>query len=454
MYNKEFNEYSKIYILGLGGSGMNGIANILLQMGKNIVGSDKTLTSTTQFFQDRGVQVFNDQDISGLQDCDLIIASSAVNQTHPIYLEAQKLKIPIFTRHQALPELLKNKKVIAVSGSHGKTTTTSMIAHILRTSNFDIGFLVGSPDPTQAGYWGLSQWFVIEADEYAKTFLCLRPDVAIINNVDWDHPDIYPTEQEYKDAFLEFAQKTIDNGGVVVANGDDKVVLELAKKINMKLFGFSKDVDYKIEAVSYLESSTRFVLNDKLVVLPLLGQHNVYNAAAAVIGSALATTLGIGEVNTTLESFQTVSRRLENIGMFEGALVYDDYAHCAHEIETTLNGLVQSDPEAQIVAIWQPHSFNRLIEYEKDFLKAFSSIDNLLICPIYGARDNADFDLEEFRSRVDVNHSECVLDLKECLNKASCLFYQDQESPKIIVLLNAGDLSQITREQLALYNKI
>jgi UDP-N-acetylmuramate--alanine ligase len=451
--------FNKILVLGIGGAGMSGIANILLQQGIKIVGADKTLTNTTEFFTNLGILVYKDTELEALEGCDLIIASSAISESHPFYIYAQSNNIPLWTRHKVLPELLKEKKVIAISGSHGKTTTTSMVAHLFKELGVDVGFLIGTPKPKEGGYWGSSEWFVIEADEYAKTFLCLKPTIAVVNNVDWDHPDIYPTELEYIDTFKDFISNTFSMGGKVLLNTNGCLCMldtinnyQKIEKESFKTFSLStsstsdNNNDYIIKNIDYKNNGTRFILSSKTtfdtVITNKLGEHNVFNATSAIIATSMALKKTISDLSSLLANFGTVSRRCEKIGKTpKGAMVIDDYAHCANEIKTTLEGIKKAYPDKQVIGIWQPHGFNRIQEYEKDFIEVCKTENNdqMFICPIYGARDSGNFDFTKFE---DVG-CKVIPSLGDVWGLIT-----DFDEKTIIVLLNAGDLSLTIREKL------
>jgi UDP-N-acetylmuramate--alanine ligase len=445
--------FKKVHIVGISGSGLNGIANILLQMGVDITGADKSQNQYSEFFLTRGVKIYSDTDLEPLDGVDLLFVTSALKVDHPLIVEANKRGITVWTRHQLFPVLFADRQLIAVSGSHGKTTTTSIIKHILQFCGVDCGYLIGVPDPRQSSHLGTSDIFVIEADEYAKTLLTLTPKIAIINNIDWDHPDIYPTAQDYYNTFEEFVDITTANDGVIIANSDDKQIQSLYNnaskdnKARFQLFGrhinsynHIRHIRHEINGIRiglYLED-TKYINNDAFA--PFMGEHNAMNITAGYL-VAQALGLSLDKVTLALKSLPTVNRRCETLGITQNKItVLDDYAHAATEIQATLIGLKKAHPKNRIVAIWQPHSFNRISQFETDFVRACGYADEILITPVYDGRGTgAEYNFEAFRQGLNPKTTHFVDQLDDIID----IVTRRTSAGDILVLLNAGDLNKI-----------
>jgi len=240
--------FKNIHIIGIGGAGLNGIAHMLLDQGIKVTGAEKISNKATEVLLERQVEIFSDEDCSILKNTDMILVSSAVKNNHPVLIEAKKLGIPVKTRHWLWSELSKLKKIIAISGSHGKTSVSGMSAHIIRQLNLSYGYIVGIHGKG-SGSWNSGDWMLIEADEYAHTFLSLNPYVALINNIDWDHVDIYSSEDEYIEEFVKFSDSVLSSGGKMIVNGDDSTILNKELYKNATTFGFSKKNDWILELI-------------------------------------------------------------------------------------------------------------------------------------------------------------------------------------------------------------
>ena len=445
--------FKKVHIVGISGAGLNGIANILLRMGVKITGADKSRNQYTQFFLDRGVEIYDDSDIQGLENVDLLFVTSALKSDHILIAEAKRQGIPVWTRHDLFPVLFADRQLIAVSGSHGKTTTTSIIKHILQFCGVDCGYLIGVPDPRQSSHLGTSDIFVIEADEYAKTLLSLTPKITIINNIDWDHPDIYPTAKDYYETFKEFVDITLANDGSVIANSDDTQIQSLFenltsdKQAHFQLFGRHINSRNHIRHIRhehngiriglYLED-TRYINND--VFAPFIGEHNAMNI---MTGFLVAESLGLNldKVALAVKTLPVVNRRCEILGITQNKItILDDYAHAATEIQATLIGLKKAHPNNRVIAIWQPHSFNRINQFEIDFVRACGFADEMLITPVYDGRNTgAEYNFEIFRSSLNPKTTHFVDELNDIID----IVTRRSRPGDTVVLLNAGDLNKI-----------
>lgn len=443
--------FKRVHIVGIGGSGMNGLANILLQSGIVVTGSDRQKNDPVRFLIDKGVKFFDDEDMKPLEQAQLVVATSAASSNHPVLVKAAESKIPVWTRHQLLPALLQDRYVIAVSGSHGKTTTSSIIKHILQTSGIDCGFLIGVPNPDKGGHFGSHRAFVIEADEYARTFLHIPADLAIINNVERDHPDIYPTDEDYNQAFKQFAVQITNGGGKIITNQDDKSSQATVQGLQNFGFGFDSSSYTKIDFVEQKEVgiSLELNVNGRAVKLkcPIHGKHNAYNIAAAVTAVCLSGLVDIDQIRQALLTFGTVPRRCEfkGVGKQHCNILIDDYAHAPSEVAATINALKAAYPDRKVTAIWQPHTFTRVKSFENDFVQACKTADNLIITPIYGARETGEYDFAPFKAELNPDTTYYARDKQDILYRLMGTVGEKN----LVVMLNAGDLNQMSGQILA-----
>lgn len=305
--------FKKIHIIGIAGAGLNGIANIFLDQGKQVSGSERLRNAATEYLESRGVIITADDDLSAVRHADVVVISSAVKEGHPLVDYAREHNTPVITRHAIWEEWSKQRDIIAVSESHGKTTTTAMIAHIFRTVGYDCGFLVGIHGKG-AGSWGAGP-LILEADEYKRTFLSLRPKLSVITSVDRDHVDVYNTDQEYEDAFRQFAHVTLQRGTVVACQDDAGVRRALAELDYLGYSAKDTSLPWAVQNLVVDGSGLRYQLlykGEKITdgILPLPGEHNVLNALAAIL---VASQYGIEPRLATeaLSMMPAISRRMQ-----------------------------------------------------------------------------------------------------------------------------------------------
>ena len=413
---------SPIYLLGIEGAGLNGIANYMLEKGYSVSGSDNNRSHISDELETKGAKILKTSD--GIPNgTAMILASSAVKSDNPIIVEAQNKGIPVQTRHQFLQNLISDRKVIAVAGTHGKTTLTTIITHILESLNLSPSSLIGVPEPKKAGHYSTGQYLVLEADEYAKTFLTYNKFFGVINNINWDHPDIYPTAQNYDETFVQFAYQCEN----LITNTNDQHTTAVINRENINNLGTVTNIEYK-------SNGTKFIYKNYKVNSPLIGDHNINNIVMAVETVNQITKIPYQDIINTIPSIVTPNRRMMDLGKIKDIRVIDDYAHCPKEIETTLEGLRKANVDSNIVTIWQPHSLDRYNTYLNDYTKAFQASNHNYIMPVYGARgDGANVDKTIFTSEkyTLINTiDEAVIDI---LSK---------QKPDILILLNASFLGR------------
>ena len=376
-----------IHFIGIGGSGMNGIAQVLLNLGFNITGSDLKESSTIKQLKNMGAKVFIGHNETNVIGADVVVYSSAVTQDNVEIKKAKELGIPIIPRGEMLAELMRFKYGIAISGSHGKTTTTSMVGTILGKTGFDPTVVIGGKLEAYGSNakLGRGEFMVTESDESDGSFLRLTPTIISINNIDLEHLGFYKNLDEIKKAFVNFANKVPFYGAVAV-NIDDENVKSILPEIEKKVikFGISKEADIRAKNLKIKNGTYQFKVNDLGTIhLSIAGKHNVYNALAAI---SIALELGVPfcVIKESLESFKNASRRFE-IKYKNDVVVIDDYAHHPTEIKATIEAAKEMFPEKELITVFQPHRYSRLSSLFDDFSKSFDKSDITVITEIYSA---------------------------------------------------------------------
>ncbi|MFZ0641391.1 MAG: UDP-N-acetylmuramate--L-alanine ligase [Candidatus Acidiferrales bacterium] len=387
-----FGNFQRIHLIGIGGSGMSGIAEVLLALGYAVSGSDIKPSTTTERLRNLGARIFEGHEAQHVHGAQVVVASSAVRPDNPEILEARKQKIPVIPRAEMLAELMRLKYGIAVAGAHGKTTTTSLIASVLAAAGFDPTFVVGgrvNAAGTNARA-GQGDYMVVEADESDRSFLLLAPVVAVVTTIDREHLDQYHSLEEIQSTFLEFVNRVPFYGAVVLCLDEPNVQAILpGVKRPVVTYGVSNQADLVISDIELagLESHFRLTYHgDDLGKFHLPsppGIHNVRNAAAA---AAVALYLGIpGDlIREGLDKFAGVGRRFEIKGTFAGVTLIDDYGHHPAEIRATLEAARGCDYK-RLLVLFQPHRYTRTKHLWDEFCRAFNLADVLVVSEIYAA---------------------------------------------------------------------
>ena len=382
-----------IHFVGIGGIGMSGIAEVLINLGYNISGSDKAQSETTARLQKLGASVALGHAAKNIGNADVVVTSTAVKVNNPEVVEAHQRNVPVIPRAEMLAELLKMKFSVAVSGSHGKTTTTSMVSTILARGGLDPTMVIGGKLASIGSNARLGDGDIIvaEADESDGSFLKLSPTIAVITNIDREHLDFYPGITEIKEAFLKFAN-IVPFYGCTVLCSDNEHVREITGLIKRKMitYGIEHSADYSARDIKYLGSRIEYSLiyrGDRLCQIELIvpGLFNVYNSLAAVaVGREL--DLDFVTIKEGLASFSGVVRRLEIKGTVGDITVVDDYGHHPTEVKATLAAARQVWKE-RLIVVFQPHRFTRTKALFNEFTQAFGDADLLILNDIYPASE-------------------------------------------------------------------
>ena len=387
-----FGNFQRIHLIGIGGSGMSGIAEVLLALGYAVSGSDVKPSGTTERLRNLGARIFNGHAAQNVHGAQVVVASSAVRPDNPEIVEARKQKIPVIPRAEMLAELMRLKYGIAVAGAHGKTTTTSLIASVLAAAGFDPTFVVGgrvNAAGTNARA-GQGDYMVVEADESDRSFLLLAPVVAVVTTIDREHLDQYHSLEEIQSTFLEFVNRVPFYGAVVLSLDEPNVQAILpGVKRPVVTYGVSNQADLVISDIELAGLDSYFRLTyhgDDLGKFHLPsppGIHNVRNAAAA---AAVALYLGIPAdlIREGLHKFAGVGRRFEIKGTFAGVTLIDDYGHHPAEIRATLEA-ARGCNYKRLLVLFQPHRYTRTKHLWDDFCRAFNLADVLVVSEIYAA---------------------------------------------------------------------
>ncbi|MCB0419768.1 MAG: UDP-N-acetylmuramate--L-alanine ligase [Bdellovibrionales bacterium] len=378
---------SKVHFIGIGGIGMCGLAELLHNMGAEVSGSDLSENKQVKYLKELGVKVFIGQEAAQVIDQDVVVYSSAIPNSNPELQQAKKLGIPLIPRAEALAEMMRFRRGIAVGGTHGKTTTTSLLASLFLQAGLDPTAVVGGRLDLfkSTAKLGSGEWFIAEADESDGSFHKLSPENVIITNIDNDHLDHYQSFENIQKAFYEFALK-IPFYGTAILYGDDPLIRKVFEAFpKRKLFyGFQEDNDYRVAK----EGSTGeiYFQGQKIAHMefPMPGKHNALNALASFIAGQVAG-LTVDQCVSGLEGFQGVDRRFQKKFDTNNVLIYDDYGHHPTEVKAVLQAAQERFPERRKVVVFQPHRYSRTRDCFEEFTQSFSEADVLVLLDIYPA---------------------------------------------------------------------
>lgn len=381
-----------IHFIGIGGSGMCGIAEVLLTLGFRITGSDLKEGSVVSRLRSMGAVVHIGHDAANLGDADVVVKSTAVGDSNPEVRAALASGVPVIPRAEMLAELMRMKLGVAVAGTHGKTTTTSMLAKILAAAGLDPTIVIGGRLDAigSNARLGQGEFLVAEADESDGSFMLLAPTFAVITNIDPEHLDHYGSFEALRETFIAFGNK-VPFYGFTVACLDHPVVQDILPQLRKRLitYGLSRQAEYRGDDIRFSGLESTFQVQRRGVVLgeiqlSIPGEHNVRNALAAV-ATAMEMDIPFEQIQEGLRGFTGVQRRFTVVGEAGGVLVVDDYGHHPEEIRATLRGARDGFGERRIIAVFQPHRYTRARDLHNDFCRAFNLADHVVVCPIYAA---------------------------------------------------------------------
>jgi UDP-N-acetylmuramate--alanine ligase len=455
----------KVHFVGIGGVGMSGIAEVLVQMGFAVSGSDLTLSPTVERLRQMGVTVFLGHDAAHLQDADAVVVSSAITPDNPEWVEARKRRIPVVPRAEMLAELMRFRQGIAIAGTHGKTTTTSLVATLLAEAGLDPTFVIGGRllAAGSNAKLGSGAYLVAEADESDASFLHLSPVISVVTNIDADHMATYGHDFErLKAHFLEFLHR-LPFWGVAVLCWDEAPVREIAQRCSRVVlsYGFHPEAMVRAEDVVVRDGKTHFTLVRRngqarrtAVTMSLLGTHNVRNALAA---AAVASELGVDDetIARGLATFQGVARRFERHGWFvltnpTGARVrfelVDDYGHHPRELAATIEAARLAYPNRRLVLVFQPHRYTRTRDCFDDFAQVLSEVDGLVLTEVYPAGEEpipaADGRALARAVRLRARVEPVFVDGIDAIPEALAAVVQDHD---IVLSMGAGSIGTLPR---------
>ncbi len=444
-----------VHLVGIGGIGLSAIARVLHGWGYVVSGSDAQPSDLTAKLAAEGIRVHAGHRAEQEAGADVVVVSSAVPEDNPEVVKARRRGLPVVKRDAFLAELTAGKTVIAVAGTHGKTTTSAMVAWILLQAGLDPSFIVGGVllNLDTNARAGTGPHFVVEADEYDRAFLGLRPTVAVITTLEHDHPDFYPTFEAMQAAFVEFVRR-VPQGGCVIVSGEDldarAVAEQKKKKRRLLTYGIGKGWDWQARDVELAGSSTFQVRRGKeslaTCAVQLPGRHNVLNALAALAASA-EVGVDASAAASALTRFQGTGRRFEIKGQAAGVVVVDDYAHHPTEIRVTLAAARIRYPGRPLWAVFQPHTYSRTAALLDDFAGAFGQADHVLVTGIYAAREPNTLGLSGADLVARMDHPDARY--TETFDQAVATLADNVQPGEVILTLGAGDGYQIGERVLA-----
>jgi UDP-N-acetylmuramate--alanine ligase len=443
-----------IHLIGIGGTGLSAIAKVLLERGETVSGSDRSASALADTVRAAGAQVYLGHDAAFVDGADLVIRSSAVPEHNVEVQAAIQAGLRVLRRQEYFEELLAGQFTIGVAGSHGKTTTTSMIVWMLDQLGQAPGFIVGG-DVQNLGTnaaAGQGELFVIEADEYDYMFWGLNPNIAVVTNIEHDHPDCFPTDRDFMAAFEGYVNKIPSDGSLAICLDDPGAshLLAYAGSKGKHWLAYSlenKAADYTAENLlsrpgsGYSFTALRGGESIADVQLDVPGVHNVWNALAALVTADLLN-LDLEKAGQALSTFRGAGRRFELLGEAGGVIVVDDYGHHPTEIKATLEAARSRYPKAQIWAVWQPHTFSRTLGWLDDFGAAFSESDAVIVTGVYAARESRPdgFDLAEVAAAIQSPPARAI----DSLADVSDLLLRELRSGDVVLVFSAGDATQVS----------
>jgi len=449
-----------IHFVGIGGIGMNGLALIMRGMGFKVQGSDVANNKNIERLKKDKIKISIRHTKKNIKNATILVVSSAIKKNNPELIEARKKQLPIYKRGEMLAHIVSLTKNIVVTGSHGKTTTTSLLAAIFSKTKLDPTIINGGVlnSLNNSAKLGKSDWCILEADESDGSFIHVPPTYSIVTNIDREHMDYYKSMNDLKNLFISFINKVPSFGKSFICI-DDKNNADLLKRIKVKnyyTYGENSKSQFHIKNIKQEKEFSKYDLSIKLpgkknitinkIKIPLLGLHNIRNATAAV---AVASTIGISKeiIKKGLKEFKGVQRRFNKIFTYRETNFYDDYAHHPTEIKEVLNGVRTAYKKNEIICVFQPHRISRLKDLKKEFSLSFKKADTVILCPIYtaGEKIKLGFNYNDFAKEIIKNSKVKLFLINDQYQLAKFIKYNIY-GKKIVIGMGAGTISSWMKE--------
>ncbi len=449
-----------IHFVGIGGIGMSGLSLIMKGKGFNVQGSDTVFNKNIERLKKEKIKISIGHKKQNINNATILVISSAIKKNNPELLAAKKKQLPIYKRGEMLAHIVSLTKNVVVVGSHGKTTTTSLVAAIFQKTNMDPTIVNGGVLNSLKGSakLGKSDWSILEADESDGSFVHIPPTYAIITNIDREHMDFYKSMDRLKILFEKFISKVPSFGKSFICI-DDKNNRQLIKKLKFKNFytyGINKRSNFSIKNIKQQKEFSEFDLQIKLpnkkkylirkLKIPLLGMHNIRNATAAI---SVALTVGISKIliKNGLKDFKGVQRRFNKIFTYKDTNFFDDYAHHPTEIKEVLNGVRAVFKKNEVICVFQPHRISRLKDLKKEFSYSFKNANKVILCPVYSAGEKIklNFSYNSFAKEI-IKNSQVKVYLIENQYHLAKFIKQNIFGKKIVIGMGAGSISSWMRE--------
>ena len=449
-----------IHFIGIGGIGMSGLAQIMINMGFQVQGSDLNSNKNTDRLVKAGIKIYIGHNQKNINKATMIVISSAIKKNNKELIASKNKKLPVFKRGEMLANIVALKKNIVVAGSHGKTTTTSLTANILAEAGLDPTIINGGVINSlkNTAHLGKGEWAVIESDESDGSFLKLPITYSIVTNLDKEHLDFYRSFNRLKNSFRSFIEKTPSFGKSLICLDDNnlKSLLLQCRTSNFLTYGFDKKSNYQILNVKRKSNYSIFDLRIRVVgakifkiqniKVNLLGDHNVTNATASI---AVALNLGIkiGIIKKAIKKFSGIQRRFTKIFSIHNKDFYDDYAHHPTEIKAVINSARQVYGDRKIICVFQPHRYSRVKLLIKEFALSFKLSDAVVLCPIYAAGEKIDynFNQDHFSKLIAKKSGIQVINIKN-QNELKIFFKKNLFDDELVICMGAGSISNWIRE--------
>ena len=449
-----------VHFIGVGGIGMSGLAQIMSNMGFNIQGSDLSRNKNTDRLIKSGIKVYFGHHKKNLNKATMIVISSAIKKNNSELIAAKHKKLSIFNRGEMLANIVALKKNIVITGSHGKTTTTSLVANILEDAGLDPTIINGGVINSlkNNAQLGKGEWAVIESDESDGSFLKLPVTYSIVTNVDKEHLDFYGSFEKLKKSFCAFIEKTPTLGKALLCidNNNLRSLLPRCKTLNFLTYGFNKISNYQIINVKKNKNHSIFDLKVKLpskrifyirnIVVNLIGDHNITNATAAI---AVGLNLGIKikKIKKTLKMFLGIQRRFTKVFSVGKREFYDDYAHHPTEIKAVINSARQVYKDRKIICVFQPHRYSRVNSLKNEFASSFKSSDTVVLCPVYSAGEKIryNFNQDSFAKLISNKSKTQIINIKN-QKELKSYFKKNLLEDEMVICMGAGTISNWIRE--------